>query len=106
MSKTAQDAANELYPLDTSREDKRDMLSMQHGAFLAGAAWHAEQEGWISVENTDELPPRGESVLVYDDNYGVQIGWLNISGLWELTRKFTEPCRITHWQPLPEPPKM
>ena len=67
---------------------------------------------WISVE--DMLPEECEDVLVYaswervglfgDIGYGdgVKIGW-NIDGHWCIDGKCR--VRITHWMPLPEPPK-
>ena len=53
---------------------------------------------WISVE--DELPEHDTSVLVYHQNWGVEISQnLSIGLLPDMEGK------ATHWQPIPEPPK-
>ena len=59
-----------------------------------------EQQQWIRVE--DRLPERYKKVLTYGTDYGVQENWLirvekGIS--WSMG------YHITHWMPLPEPPK-
>lgn len=49
---------------------------------------------WISVK--DRLPEDEEThVLVYREN-----GWIEI---WP--RRYFHTFRVTHWMPLPEPPK-
>lgn len=57
---------------------------------------------WISVE--ERLPEEGVSVLIY--GFGcVDIGWVIDTG-WrsEYINDYDE-GEITHWMPLPEPPK-
>lgn len=80
-------------------------------SFVKGAEWSDEHPNWISVE--DELPPKESK---YDDNSIVVLatdgngvykglyrsgeylsGWFTYD-LWELDN-------ITHWMPLPNPPK-
>ena len=58
---------------------------------------------WISVK--DRLPEPLEDVLTIDNNGNIFISWL-----W--LKKFRDRCfasdtrgDITHWMPLPEPPK-
>lgn len=61
--------------------------------------------GWISVE--DKLPPLGQMVIVYREYAWGDVkveqgcrdlnGWLRVYG--------TRTKRITHWMPLPQPPK-
>ena len=57
---------------------------------------------WISVD--DALPVYGGLVLVADKNSTIRLGMYTDLG-W--TSQFGNPMitRITHWQPLPEPPK-
>ena len=56
---------------------------------------------WISVN--DRLPERGKRVLVYSEymrnseNGGISVNWG-----WMCHKRRTD---ITHWMPLPEPPK-
>ena len=56
---------------------------------------------WISVE--DRLPGRGSQSLVFLQNGGIAFAWRYESS-WEM-----EGARggevVTHWRPLPEPPK-
>lgn len=71
---------------------------------------------WISVK--DRLPNIGESVLVAviinaklnmpfrtDYTPDIEIGWLEENGEWGLQFSCADRHEITHWMPLPEPPK-
>lgn len=65
---------------------------------------HAPKFGeWISVE--DELPPKRQRVLVNDKCGSIGIDWQagtsRIVGCWFVHSNNS----ITHWMPLPEPPK-
>ena len=64
---------------------------------------------WINVN--DRLPKEQETVIVYEKDYGVM--WGDYQGI-----KYSQPVwivrksgliirttEVTHWQPLPEPPK-
>ena len=54
---------------------------------------------WISVE--DRLPENFSMTIIFrDDCCKARIGWL-IDGSWSVP----EGVRVTHWMPLPEPPK-
>lgn len=55
---------------------------------------------WVSVK--DRLPEKYEEVLVYSAKYGVQVDWIadNTDYLWWNYGEL-----VTHWMPLPEPPK-
>ena len=56
---------------------------------------------WISVK--DELPPEGEHILVYDD--GVGTGFFLPRDLSAIASGDPAWSKLTHWQPLPEPPE-
>jgi len=56
---------------------------------------------WIGVE--ERLPRSGDTVLVYyrrGDDRGVDI--MRYVGRWVTVDWYT---KVTHWMPLPEPPK-
>ena len=62
----------------------------------------AINNGWISVD--DELPTQASILAKYDD--GVICEWhshVKDDGYTDLTNNGN--YKITHWQPLPEPPK-
>lgn len=62
---------------------------------------HTAQE-WISVK--DRLPEVGMRVIVCRDEGKVEQGiFLGASGFWKVFGANTK--KVTHWQPLPEPPK-
>jgi len=65
----------------------------------------AEREAkWISVE--DELPKDEEIYLVFDSQYDTVFqAYFNGSEFvsWDKVKIYD--CCITHWQPLPQPPK-
>lgn len=87
--------ADSIYPFN----DKVD-------AFVMGAKWMQEQDNWISVE--DRLPDQQgddykKHCLVYVDLCKSQaMGYYN-EYKCHLFGEFTG--KVTHWQPLPEPPK-
>jgi len=66
-----------------------------------------EQPQWISVE--ERLPEPFVSVLVYMPEERplptVHEGFLARESMWYANHFDREPMEITHWMPLPEPPK-
>ena len=70
-------------------------------ALVEGA--EAAQPKWISVE--DELPPVGEKVLACANNVRL-MAFIDCGDVWHRdTITFRLPGTVTHWMPLPEPPK-
>ena len=57
---------------------------------------------WISVE--DRLPEEKESVLVHYTDGWMPIAFL-LDGKWHQSGGETSWLSVTHWMPLPEPPK-
>ena len=51
---------------------------------------------WVSVE--DRLPEPTYCVLVYTTDYSIEVDALDSDGEWMS-------FEVTHWMPLPEPPK-
>lgn len=61
---------------------------------------------WISVK--DRLPEPLVYVLVYipdDVPYTIREGFLSPSGMWHASLYDRGHSEITHWMPLPKPPK-
>ena len=59
----------------------------------------AQVPRWISVE--ERLPENFATVIIFrEDCRNACIGWL-IGGSWSVPKG----VRVTHWMPLPEPPK-
>lgn len=59
----------------------------------------AQVPKWISVE--ERLPEQYATVIIWrDDCKNATIGWL-ISGYWSVPKG----VRVTHWMPMPDPPK-
>lgn len=56
--------------------------------------------GWISVK--DRLPDTYKSVITYDKYSGVSENWLLRS---RPCVSWSQGFHVTHWMPLPEPPK-
>ena len=73
---------------------------MQRGKRFAG--W-CDMSRWIKC--SDELPPVFTRVLVYGKwfgNYITTVGMVDNKGTWKHLPVLEF---ITHWQPLPQPPK-
>ena len=72
----------------------------------AVTAWNTRPDSWISVD--ERLPETNEDVLVvvdYGGKSGVITGYMRSQNLgWQglVGQRLTD---VTHWQPLPEPPK-
>ena len=69
---------------------------------LYNAGYRKQSVGeWISAE--ERLPDNGETVLTVDNE-----GYMIVASWYELGGWFLPVCRanpVTHWMPLPEPPK-
>lgn len=116
------------YPIELCRHGQKEMfyvserdghLTIDYGVFakdLYDAGYRKQTEGaWISVD--EKLPESQQMVLGYTpcDGY-VFVGFYqkvdspywksywNIITAMRSTRKITK--KVTHWMPLPEPPKM
>ena len=61
----------------------------------------AKKDGWISVDTA--LPDDEITFLSFSPVYGFQVNMFNIHGNGGLPK--LSQLKITHWQPLPEPPK-
>ena len=76
---------------------------------MISEAYEAEvtKQNWISV--TEKLPDQGKFVLVYGDLYPNKHdgGVIAVSKRmdWNYWQGFGRERNITHWMPLPEPPK-
>lgn len=58
---------------------------------------------WISVD--DRLPEDGDEILMWSEVFhGVVLGDRSDGEWWNESDIITT-AKITHWQPLPEPPK-
>lgn len=73
--------------------------------FMDGAMWADQHPHWLSVK--DELPKIGKDVLVLREDGEMQVAhqyneeiarWWSVDG-------FPLRNNITHWMPLPAPPK-
>lgn len=60
-----------------------------------------EKQKWIPV--TEQLPKNFERVLVCREGGIVEQGYRDVNGWWKVYGTRTK--RVTHWMPLPEPPK-
>ena len=110
------DAANDWYETTGFTLDHLDGLAQE--AFKAGADWQASrsrEDGWISVQERLPEPHNNDkytytlAVLVCEegtrDQYAATL-WRCPDGTmkWEAQGETTE-LTVTHWQPLPTPPK-
>lgn len=58
---------------------------------------------WIPV--TERLPEQGKCVLIYSDTGKVAEGQYTVTQDWTQFRWSAKNVIVTHWMPLPEPPK-
>ena len=91
--------ARETYANDVTDHTENEYI--REGLLNAG---YRKQNKWISID--EKLPENEERVLVYIDSkrYGKTLDtdrYLRDSDSWARWNN-----HITHWMPLPEPPKM
>ena len=71
------------------------------------AKLRARVQEWISVD--DRLPEPYVSVLVNmrgeEPFPTVREGFISNDGIWQSAMFRREPGEVTHWQPMPQPPK-
>jgi len=90
---TNEEAIAELRDIETDDPEIREAYALAIAAL--------SRDRWISVE--DRLPEEGEWVLIFGPGYHVPLEGFLISGAW-IDDQF-ERRTVTHWMPLPEPPK-
>ena len=71
------------------------------------AKLRARVQEWISV--TERLPEPFVSVLVHmpgeEPFPTVREGFISNDGIWQSAMFRREPGEVTHWKPMPQPPK-
>ena len=68
------------------------------------SAWNTRVDGWISVE--DRLPEEGEMVLMFSKFKNYHMGWYDKKQCKFYSEGYSvKQGMVTHWRPLPEPPK-
>ena len=71
-------------------------------ALMAAQELEAARSRWISME--EKLPEEGLSVIVHCSDGRVRESWMR-NGFFRDAAGRHIGIRITHWMPLPEPPK-
>lgn len=90
-------------------EMKFDITKVVDGAIKEFKRKGYNVSKWISCK--DKMPEEYKTVLVYEKDYGVMIGELEkkfFDTRYFIARKsgmILRTTEVTHWQPLPEPPK-
>ena len=71
------------------------------------AELRARVQKWISID--DRLPEPFVSVLVHmpgeEPCPTVREGFISNDGIWQSAMFRREPGEVTHWKPMPQPPK-
>ena len=97
-------AENQPKPTDYVIAAKADHFNGFVEGFEEGARWADEHPHWISVE---ELPKIGKDVLVLREDGEMQVAHQYNESIarWWSVDGFPLKNNITHWMPLPQPPK-
>lgn len=87
-----------------SESVKRDIALAKLEAEVMAAIEAQNAQRWIPV--TERLPEHNGFVLVITDNGTCEpfVGWMRNDKVW-FANGFCIVNNVTHWQPLPEPPK-
>lgn len=65
-------------------------------------SWNYRSGVWVPV--SEKIPPDGERVLVFHDDYVVRIGMAVNGKFASVLNKGLKRCNVTHWKPLPVGP--
>lgn len=104
------EAINQKYPyakdVPLSEMSHGEITDIQRTAALHGYSL-ASGDKWISV--SERLPEKGERVIIFGENLGISsiISHIGIRNNWQdpINNDIPYAKHITHWQPLPSPPK-
>lgn len=69
---------------------------------IAIKSWNSQSGIWVNVK--DKMPPEGERVLVFHDDYVIRIGVAENGELRSVVNKKGYICAVTHWKPMPVGP--
>ena len=107
MGQMSNEEAARILDPETSREalapyahDGHLLLAVTEEACTV-AAKVLRQTAWVSVE--DRLPEEKRRFIVRCERVGTSVGWI-LWGNW-MTDIGPDAGNVTHWMPLPEPPK-
>ena len=78
------------------------LIEAERILYILGSFRKQSEGDWISVE--DRLPTYKDGKVLIYTAYGISIAEITVSGRWKGANAI--PKFITHWKPLPEPPKM
>ena len=97
---TYRDANGELWYSDNGTErDRLHRLAAYEDTGLTPE--EVQQMRWIPVE--ERLPEEKQRVIVRCERVGTSVGWI-LWGNW-MTDIGPGAGKVTHWMPLPQPPK-
>jgi hypothetical protein len=104
MKETVEEAAGKANGYNLYAKETKGQVFNE--GFICGAKWQSEQDNWISVE--ERLPTDSEQVLMYTKYNATMYGFYS-EGIWYETYNGMVCLNVhkvvTHWQPLPHPPK-
>lgn len=89
------------YAHDELKDSHSAVEEVVAAAFIDGVDYADAYPRWISVE--DELPKEGDYVLICN-NRGLMTTSLYEGKEWVISETFLA-VNVTHWMPMPQPPK-
>lgn len=98
--------AEEKFPYDIEKGKPEHVLSQQIDAeiYIQGFTDGQEQDEWISV--VDKHPLYNETVLFYSKKFNMaRMGRVDYGVIVYNGSRYLIGEDITHWRPLPQPPK-
>lgn len=102
--KKIEEEAENKYPMENLTTAGYVITTESRAAFIAGANFGMGlKDEWISVK--DRLPEKFVNVLGYGDNDKIAIVCIDNTGEFDRYNIGDEDEKVTHWHPLPSPPK-
>ena len=90
--------------VNVDKEELIRALQYDRGQYYKGYQDAMANQRWIPV--TERLPEQGDVVLIYTKHEDIQVfQWDDNYGGWVGDRYNYSKRMVTHWMPLPDPPK-
>lgn len=98
---TQKDKERVIAALEEYKGDSTGLIAMTVEDCQRAVREMAADDGWIPV--SERLPERFEKVILCREGNIVEQGYRDVNDWWKVYGTRTK--KITHWMPLPEPPR-
>ena len=89
--------------IDVDKDELVRALNYDRNQYEKGYRYGLKANEWISVK--ERLPEVEADILAYIGEGSFVVCWMTHDGYWQCPAYLMDKDDVTHWMPLPEPPK-